>query len=58
MLIMFVIWLESRVTAPLIAKALPTMIFALVLIVMLVNAIICPSNWVPIPIVAELPTCQ
>src|ERR1700737_427600 len=50
--------LVSIVTAPLIAKALPTAILAPVVRVMLAKARIFPSNTVPVPRVAELPTCQ
>ena len=50
--------LASSVTAPLRAKALPSVIVAPVSIVMLVYARICPSNAVVVPSVAELPTCQ
>lgn len=49
--------LESIVTAPFRAKALPDMV-ALVLSAMLVSAKIFPMNAVLVPIVAELPTCQ
>jgi len=48
---------ESIVTAPFCAKALPDKI-ALVLRVMLVRARMLPTNEVPVPSVAELPTCQ
>ena len=48
----------SRVTAPFRANALPSSIVAPVFIVMLVSARMCPSNAVPVPSVAELPTCQ
>jgi hypothetical protein len=51
------ILLVSRVTAPLMAKALPS-IPAAVVNVMLVRAIMFPANMVPVPMVAELPTCQ
>ena len=50
--------LASSVTAPLRAKALPSVIVAPVSIVMLVRARIWPSNAVVVPSVAELPTCQ
>ncbi len=50
--------LASSVTAPLRAKALPSVIVALVSIVILVRARIWPSNAVLVPSVAELPTCQ
>lgn len=50
--------LASSVTAPLRAKALPSVIVAPVSIVMLVSARIWPSNAVVVPSVAELPTCQ
>src|SRR5207237_1155797 len=49
--------LVSSVTAPLIAKALPE-IPAPVFKVMLVSAMMLPANAVPVPKVAELPTCQ
>ena len=49
--------LESIVTAPFRARDLPDKV-ALVLSVMLVSARIFPMNAVPVPIVAELPTCQ
>jgi len=45
------------VTAPLIAKALPSRVTPVVK-VMLVKATILPTNLVPVPRVAELPTCQ
>ena len=54
----FVMRLESRVTAPLRAKALPSRMAEPVVMVMLVKARICPSNAVSVPSVAELPTCQ
>ena len=47
----------SIVTAPLRAKALPDT-FAPVVRLMLSRARILPTNAVPIPMVAELPTCQ
>ena len=50
--------LVSSVTAPFRARALPSKIVAPVVMVMLVSARICPSNAVPVPSVAELPTCQ
>jgi len=49
--------LESNVTAPLRARVLP-LTLAPVFRVMLVSARILPSNIVPVPSVAELPTCQ
>ena len=49
--------LESRVTAPLRASALPDRA-ALVSRVMLASAITVPTKLVPVPSVAELPTCQ
>jgi len=52
-----VITLESIVTAPFCARALPDKV-ASVVIVILVSARIFPMNVVPVPIVAELPTCQ
>ena len=48
---------ESSVTAPLRASALPDNL-ALVSRVMLVRAITVPMKFVPVPRVAELPTCQ
>ena len=57
-LMQLVISLVSSVTAPLIAKALPSSIDAPVSMVILVRARICPSKSVPVPSVAELPTCQ
>ncbi len=48
---------ESIVTAPLRASALPDSV-ALVCSVMLVSAMTVPTKAVPVPIVAELPTCQ
>src|ERR1035438_2184477 len=50
--------LSSIVTAPFCAKALPQAIFAPVVKVMLVSARIFPEKSVPVPSVAELPTCQ
>src|ERR1700676_25622 len=50
--------LVSSVTAPVIASALPSVILAPVASVMLAWARILPSNMVPVPRVAELPTCQ
>ena len=47
----------SSVTAPLRARARPCMV-APVVRVMLVSAMIVPTNVEPVPIVAELPTCQ
>src|SRR4051794_15100230 len=47
----------SSVTAPLRANALP-LVFAPVVSVMLVRARMSPTNDVPVPSVAELPTCQ
>ena len=49
--------LVSRVTAPFRARARPFTLAA-VTSVMLVNARIFPTNDVPTPIAAELPTCQ
>ena len=49
--------LVSIVTAPFRAKALPDTL-APVFRVMLVSARIFPANAVPVPRVAELPTCQ
>jgi hypothetical protein len=49
--------LPSSVTAPVSARALPDRLAA-VLRVMLASAIIVPMNAVPVPRVAELPTCQ
>ena len=49
--------LVSSVTAPLRASALPE-VFAPVVSVMLVRARMSPTNEVPVPRVAELPTCQ
>lgn len=49
--------LESRVTAPFRARALPNKL-ALVLRVMLVRARILPRKVVVVPSVAELPICQ
>jgi hypothetical protein len=49
--------LESIVTAPFRARARPDMV-ALVSREMLVSARIFPTNAVPVPNVAELPTCQ
>jgi len=48
--------LVSSVTAPLRASALP-LVFAPVVSVMLVRARMSPAKDVPVPIVAELPTC-
>ncbi len=48
----------SIVTAPVRAKALPGRMVALVFRVMLADARMLPSNAVPVPRVAELPTCQ
>ena len=50
--------LVSRVTAPMLAKALPHAIFAPVVSVMLVCARILPWKRLWVPRVAELPTCQ
>jgi hypothetical protein len=50
-------WLVSRVTAPVCAKALPCTV-APVVRVLLVRARILPVKAVPVPSVAELPTCQ
>jgi len=52
-----VTWLESIVTAPVEANALPEIV-APVVRVMLALAKIFPTNVVPTPSVAELPTCQ
>ena len=49
--------LVSSVTAPLRASIRPTL-RAPVVIVMLVSARMLPTNVVPVPSVAELPTCQ
>jgi hypothetical protein len=49
--------LESRVTAPVCASALPSRL-AVVVSVTLVRARIFPIKVEPVPIVAELPTCQ
>jgi hypothetical protein len=49
--------LESIVTAPFRARALPDIV-ALVVRVMLASARMFPMNAVPVPSVAELPTCQ
>ena len=48
---------ESIVTAPFCARARPESV-ALVVKVTLVNARMLPTNAVPVPTVAELPTCQ
>ena len=48
----------SKVTAPFLARALPSKIVAPVVRVMLVSARMFPSNAVWVPRVAELPTCQ
>ena len=50
-------WLVSSVTAPVCAKALPCTV-APVVRVSLVRARILPVKDVPVPSVAELPTCQ
>jgi hypothetical protein len=50
-------WFVSIVTAPLRARPLPDTL-APVVRVMLVRARILPTNTVPVPMVAELPTCQ
>ena len=50
--------LVSIVTAPVCAKALPQVILAPVVRVMLVSARMFPSNLVFVPRVAELPTTQ
>jgi hypothetical protein len=50
--------LESIVTAPFRASALPSTIVAFVFSVMLVSATILPVNSVRVPSVAELPTCH
>ena len=52
-----VIVLVSSVTAPLRASALPCSV-APVVIEIDVRARMLPTNWLPVPIVAELPTCQ
>jgi hypothetical protein len=52
------ILLLFSVTAPLIARALPQPMLAPLFRVMLVSARIFPWNEVPVPRVAELPTCQ
>src|SRR5450631_705527 len=52
------ITLESSVTAPVLAKALPHEMVALVFRVMLACARIVPWNVVVVPRVAELPTSQ
>jgi hypothetical protein len=52
-----VTWLLSSVTAPFRAKALPVTL-APVFRVMLVSATMFPARVVPVPRVAELPTCQ
>ena len=48
----------SSVTAPFLARAEPHVMEAPVVRVMLVSARIFPANTVPVPKVAELPTCQ
>ena len=50
--------LLSSVTAAVRAKALPLEMVAPVFMVMLEYARMCPANAVPVPSVAELPTCQ
>jgi hypothetical protein len=50
-------WFESIVTAPFRARARPDTLAAVVR-EMLVRARILPTNTVPVPMVAELPTCQ
>src|SRR3954452_20116746 len=50
-------WFVSSVTAPLRASVLP-LVFAPVVSVMLVRARMSPTNDVPVPSVAELPSCQ
>jgi hypothetical protein len=50
-------WFVSNVTAPFRARALPDTL-APVVREMLVKARILPTNTVPVPMVAELPTCQ
>src|ERR1700719_1782856 len=47
-----------RVTAPLIANALPQVMLAPLFRVMLVSARMFPAKAVVVPRVAELPTCQ
>ena len=49
--------LLSSVTAPVRASARPRRL-APVVIVILANATMFPTNWVPVPSVAELVTCQ
>ncbi len=49
--------LSSIVTAPFLASSLPVTV-APVVAVMLVRASILPANFVVVPKVAELPTCQ
>ena len=48
---------ESRVTAPFSANSLPFTV-APVFAVMEMLAMTVPTKWVPVPRVAELPTCQ
>ena len=48
----------SRVTAPFLASALPPVMFAPVVRVMLVSAMRLPMNDVVVQSVAELPICQ
>ena len=50
--------LVSMVTAPFRARTLPGEVLAPVVSVMLVRARMFPLNRVPVPSVAELPTCQ
>ena len=52
-----VITLSSSVTAPLRASALPFRL-AVVFSEIDVSAMMFPTNALPVPIVAELPTCQ
>jgi hypothetical protein len=52
-----VIVLVSSVTAPLRASALPWSVAAVVIVID-VRAMMLPTNVLPVPIVAELPTCQ
>ena len=50
--------LVSMLTAPFRASAPPQLTVAPVSSVMLASAMMSPSNSVPVPSVAELPTCQ
>ena len=56
--VQIVIWLLSNVTAPFCAKAAPQLICAPVSSAMLVSARMSPTNAVPVPSVAELPTLK